>query len=351
DPSRPTTMAQLASLPTNSPHNQITDVVSYNIYYGWYKGVIEDNEAFLDAFHKTYPDKAMGISEYGVDNLICWHSAEPFNHDYTEEYACLYHRHMLSVFAARPWLWATHMWNMFDFAADRRAEGGIKGRNCKGLVTYDRKTRKDTFYLYKAFWTKDPCVYVAGRRFANRAPKERTVRVFTNAPEVSLYLNGTLYATAKAEACEAVFPEVPLLDGENTVTARIVGAEDSIPLYGVPEHDSSYDLPDVAEALQMGNWFLEEDESKDYGEEGFGLHCKMKEIAMNEEACHIMRGWVMSSPNLAIGEKLHVMSRLTLWVGSAPGEKTPRQIKVFAAKCTEEEFATLDKRLRSVKRT
>ena len=180
DPSRLTTIAEVSGTPMNSEHVYITDVVSYNHYFGWYGGDVSQNGPWLDKFHELNPSVALGVSEYGAENIVKWHSATPMNHDYTEEYASHYHHEMLKTFATRPYLWSTHVWNCFDFAADARNEGGVIGRNNKGLVTYDRKLKKDAFYIYKAYWTTDPMVYVAGRRFADRAPEERNITVYTN---------------------------------------------------------------------------------------------------------------------------------------------------------------------------
>ena len=140
-----------------SEHNIITDVESYNHYFGWYFGEAADNGPWLDQFHAMYPDRCLGVSEYGAEAILKWHSAYPENHDYTEEYACEYHHDMLKTFAARPYLWATHLWNMFDFAADGRDEGGVQGRNNKGLVTYDRKTKRTPSTSTKPIGPPSPC--------------------------------------------------------------------------------------------------------------------------------------------------------------------------------------------------
>ena len=352
DPSRPTTMAQLYSVEIDSSHNQITDVVSYNNYYGWYTGTLEDNAAVMDAFHAAYPDKPYGISEYGVDNLICWHSAQPINHDYTEEYACLYHRHMLKLFAQRPYLWATHMWNMFDFAVDRRNEGGIQGRNCKGLVTYDRKIKKDSFYVYQAFWTKAPMAHIAGRRFTDRAPGERDVTVYTNCEKVTLYLNGQALSSVEAVDHAAVFEAVPLRDGENTLTARVAdGVEDTAILNGVAEHNTGYDLPDVAAAMQAGNWYLQVSEDTDYGDQGYHTGLLMAELCKNEACLQVLRGWVMNNPRMTMGDKLNVVGRLVVWPNNpAHSKKRLDEMKTMRKFFTEEDFLALDKKLRCIKR-
>src|SRR5699024_10809817 len=248
-----TTMAQVTMTPMESEHNTITDVESYNHYFGWYFGEAADNGPWLDKFHAMYPDRCLGVSEYGAECILKWHSAYPENHDYTEEYACEYHHDMLKTFAARPYLWATHLWNMFDFAADGRDEGGVQGRNNKGLVTYDRKTKKDAFYLYKAYWTTEPMLHVCGVRFVDRAPGERNVTVYTNCPSVTLILNGAEVATLEAVDHAAVFKDVPLKDGPNTVSARCGDvASNTIILNGVAEHNYAYDLPEGNDAA---NWF------------------------------------------------------------------------------------------------
>ena len=253
DPSRKTTMAQVSMTPMDSEHNEITDVVSYNHYFGWYVGDVEDNGPWLDKFHELYPDKCLGVSEYGAENILMWHTAEPDNHDYTEEYANYYHQEMLKTFAARPYLWATHQWNCFDFAADARNEGGVKGRNNKGLITYDRKTKKDAFYVYKAWWNPEPMVFVSGGRFVNRGPEaERNVIVYTNCDEVTLVVNGKDVETKKAVDHMITF-ENAVVDGENVITAYAGDVKaNTITLNGVAEHDYSYDLP---EGNQGANWF------------------------------------------------------------------------------------------------
>jgi len=253
DPSRMTTMAQVSMTPMDSEHNYITDVVSYNHYFGWYVGDVEDNGPWLDKFHAMHPDKPLGVSEYGAENILMWHTAEPDNHDYTEEYANHYHQEMLKTFAARPYLWATHQWNCFDFAADARNEGGVKGMNNKGLITYDRKEKKDAFYVYKAWWNPEPMVFVSGGRFVNRGPDaERNIIVYTNCDEVTLVVNGADVATKKAEDHMIVFENM-VVDGENIITAYAGDVKaNTIKLNGVAEHDYSYDLP---EGNQGANWF------------------------------------------------------------------------------------------------
>ena len=293
DPSRLTTMAQVSMTPMDSEHNFITDVVSYNHYFGWYGGDVEDNGPWLDKVHALHPDKCLGVSEYGAENILKWHSAEPENHDYTEEYANHYHQEMLKTFATRPYLWATHQWNCFDFAADARNEGGIQGRNNKGLITYDRKTRKDAFYIYKAWWNPEPMVFVSGGRFVNRAPEERNVIVYTNCDEVTLVINGEAVATKQAVDHMVTFENVALKDGENTVSAYSGDVKgNQITLCAVAKHDYSYDLPD---GNQGANWFddpaaVAMKKAFKYPKDAYSIKDKMGALMENPQTAAILGG-------------------------------------------------------------
>ena len=313
DPSRKTTIAQVSMTPMDSEHNYITDVVSYNHYFGWYGGDVALNGPWFDKYHAMNPDIPLGVSEYGVENILMWHTANPMNHDYTEEYASYYHHEMLKTFATRPYLWSTHVWNMFDFAADARDEGGVKGRNNKGLVTYDRKTKKDAFYIYKAYWTTEPMVYVAGRRFADRAPEERNVTVYTNCDEVTLVVNGVEVETKAAVDHAVVFENVVLNDGANTVTAKAGEVEDTITLNGVAEHNPEYTLPDIAAAMSAGNWFDDVADNDDSEEievvEGYySVEDTLGELCGNEEVLKVMKGWLMSCGNLTMTSMLSTVA-------------------------------------------
>jgi len=293
DPSRLTTMAQVSMTPMDSEHNYITDVVSYNHYFGWYGGEVEDNGPWFDKFHALHPDKCLGVSEYGAENILKWHSAEPENHDYTEEYANHYHQEMLKTFAQRPFLWSTHQWNCFDFAADARNEGGVIGRNNKGLVTYDRKTKKDAYYIYKAWWNPDPMVFVSGGRFVNRAPGERNVIVYTNCEEVTLTVNGVDVATKQAVNHMITFENIDLKDGENTITAYAGDVKgNTITLCGVAGHDYAYDLPD---GNQGANWFddpalVEMKKAFKYPKDAYSIKDKLGDLMANPQTAAILGG-------------------------------------------------------------
>jgi len=351
DPGRLTTIAQLTRVPLSDQQIHITDVQSFNYYYGWYFGNIEDNGPVLDKFHATHPDIACGVSEYGVENILTRHSATPFNHDYTEEYANHYHHELLKVFETRPYLWATHVWNMFDFAVDFRDEGGVKGRNNKGLVTYDRKVKKDAFYIYQAYWSDKPMVHIAGRRFANRAPGERDVTVYTNCDSVTLLLNGEPYATMDVKDHAVVFPQVPLDPGENTLTAVCGEISDTITLWGAQEHDTAYDLPDLIAARQAGNWFDTQNALEDYGEDGYHSTMPIRELLANPQCFELTKAWMMSLEHVPFENRFRFVTSIkTLWQKEAYNWKSVRQLQVPSTYATQEDFVRLDKLLRSVKK-
>ncbi len=289
DPLRLTTMANLGAVDKASPHNFISDVVAYNHYFGWYTGETGDIADWLDSFHKTNPDRPLALSEYGADALVLWHSANPCNHDYTEEYQALLHERMLSIFETRRYLWGTFVWNLFDFASDARSEGASRGRNNKGLVTYDRKIRKDAFYIYKAYWNPEPMVHVCGRRFIDRAPGERDVKIYTNGETITLLVNGNPVEIKKAEHHVAVFTDLPLALGDNTVTARTeTGLEDTILLRGVAQSNPEYVVP--AEAGLAGNWFDDktgEPVSLCFPDGYFSIRDKLGDLMDNLEASPI----------------------------------------------------------------
>ena len=343
DPSRLTTMAQVTMTPMDSEHNYITDVISYNHYFGWYVGDVEDNGPWLDRFHALNPDIPLGVSEYGAENILKWHTAEPDNHDYTEEYANYYHQEMLKTFAARPYLWSTHQWNCFDFAADARNEGGVQGRNNKGLITYDRKTKKDAFYVYKAWWNPEPMVWVSGGRFVNRAPGERNVIIYTNCDEVTLVLNGADVETKKAVDHMVTFENVALKDGENTVSAYAGDVKgNEITLCGVAEHDYRYDLP---EGNQGANWFddpaaIAARKALKYPKGYYSIKDKMGVLMQNPQTAAILGGMMqkvmgqMGGDNMMgmgkMGEEMMQMMnmmRLSDMLKMA-GDKVPMEAKV-----------------------
>lgn len=240
DGSRLTTIANVGMTMPESEQFHITDVASYNEYMGWYEGTPDDHGAFCDERHARMPEIPLAISEYGADSVLSWHSAEPKCKDYTEEYQAIVHEKAYTDFEKRPYLWATWLWNMFDFAADARDEGGCKGRNNKGIVTFDRKIKKQAFYFYKAKWSKDPFVYICGKRFIKRPEEQIEIKVYSNAAEVTLMVNGQKVGTQTGNAIFC-FKNVSLTDEGNLITVFADnGVSDSLAIEKVSEMPREY---------------------------------------------------------------------------------------------------------------
>ncbi len=249
DPTRPTTMANVFMLEITSPILEIPDVNSYNLYFGWYLGELDQNDDFFDQYHAKYPHRCIGFSEYGADANPAYQSSAPEKGDYTETYQCVYHEHMAKMIADRPWLWATHVWNMFDFAADGRDEGGKNGENQKGLVTFDRKIKKDAFYLYKAYWSREPFVHTCSSRYVNRAEDVTEIKVYSNLPEISLYKDGQL---AEKKQGDKVFVFHVPISGNHTFEARAKGYSSVIMVNRVDQPDPAYAMTN---RQAVNNWF------------------------------------------------------------------------------------------------
>ena len=291
DPARMTTIAHLSGTPVTGPMHHITDLESYNHYFGWYGGKIEDNGPWLDKFHEENPDICLGISEYGCEGVLNWHSSTPQCKDYTEEYQCLYHEYMAQALENRPWIWASHVWNMFDFGCAARKEGGVGGRNNKGLVTIDRKTRKDSFYIYQAYWSKTPMVHIAGRRYAQRAGESTEIKIYSNQDSVTLFLNGQKVGTQDAHR---VFRfHISLNKGFNTLVAAAGSVKDSITLEKVDKEPACYTLPEFSQRQEgVANWFrqmgsLDLTTPMEFPDGYYSIHDTMEELSKNAETLAI----------------------------------------------------------------
>ena len=249
DPTRPTVLACYAVCGPFNKVAHITDIVSWNLYLGWYVPGLFLNNLWIDFFHWKYPNRPLGFSEYGCEAMPNLHSSHPHRGDHTEEYQCIYHEYMLKCFEKRPFMWANHVWNMFDFAADARDQGGEPGMNHKGLVTFDRKLKKDSFYLYKAYWAKDPMVHIAGKRFKFRPEKYTIVKVYSNCDTVSLYLDGEL---RERQVGGKIFKFRIPLDQETHVRVVAGDLEDEAVFSFTPNPVSSYRLN--KKIAGGGNW-------------------------------------------------------------------------------------------------
>ena len=283
DKTRLTTMACVSMCSMDDPYVQIPDTVSYNHYFGWYGGDTSQNGPWFDEFHAKYPNIPIGCSEYGCEALN-WHTSDPQQGDYTEEYQAYYHEELIKQFFTRKYMWATHVWNMFDFGADSRNEGGENGQNHKGLMTFDRKYKKDSFYAYKAWLSDDPFVHICGKRYVDRVEETTKVTVYSNQPEVELFANGV--SLGKQTSPEHFFYfEVPNT-GETTLVAVAGECRDESFIRKVEVFNEDYRLKETGAIL---NWF-------DINErEGYlSLNSKIEDIMKSEEGAKLFMEFMKS---------------------------------------------------------
>ena len=249
DKTRLTTIAAVSMCKMDDPYLLIPDVVSYNHYFGWYGGETSMNGPWFDKFHATHPNIPIGCSEYGCEALN-WHTSSPMQGDYTEEYQAYYHEELIKQLFTRKYMWATHVWNMFDFGADARNEGGENGQNHKGLITFDRSYKKDSFYAYKAWLSDEPFVHICGKRYVDRVEETTKVTVYSNLPEVELFANGVSLGKIAAEDHFFYF-QVPNT-GVTELKAVAGQCSDSSVIRKVAEPNPDYRLKEEGAIL---NWF------------------------------------------------------------------------------------------------
>ncbi|MBQ8600540.1 MAG: glycoside hydrolase family 2 protein [Clostridia bacterium] len=343
DKTRLTTMACLTMADMDSDYVQVPDVVSYNHYFGWYGGNTAMNGPWFDKFHEKFPNLPIGCSEYGCEALN-WHTSKPMQGDYTEEYQAYYHEELIKQLFSRKYLWATHVWNMFDFGADARAEGGENGQNHKGLITFDRKYKKDAFYAYKAWLSDDPFVHLCGKRYIDRVEETTKVTVYSNLPEVELFANGVSLGKKTAEDHFFYF-DVPNV-GETKLTAVAGEFKDEGVIRKVEQFNEAYRLVEKGTVL---NWF-----DIDAPEGYFSLNDTLSDITATLQGKMLFAGLaakVMKSMNKGggmagfdIGESMMQMMgsftviRLTSLMGAAD------------VHFSKEELLDLNKKLNKIKK-
>ena len=267
DATRPTVIACITMCAPDEEYVHIPDVVSYNHYFGWYGGSMDQYGPWFDAFHQKYPDTPIGVSEYGCEALN-WHNSKPDSGDYSEEYQAIYHESLIRQLFSRKYIWATHVWNMFDFGADARAEGGENGQNHKGLITFDRSYKKDAFYAYKAWLSDDPFVHLCGKRYIDRVEDVTKVTVYSNQPEVELFADGVSLGK-QAAADHFFYFDVPNA-GETRLVAVAGECRDESVIRKVGQMNPDYILREQGAVL---NWFdIEEIDGR------FNLNDKMSDI-------------------------------------------------------------------------
>jgi beta-galactosidase len=242
DPTRPTTLAtccegRLFAANVEIPiASSAVDLGGANRYFGWYFGKVDDLGPHLEALRSKRPAQPLSVTEYGAGGATTMHSDDPRGgppasrgREQPEEYMSYIHEESWRQLAARPWLWGTWLWNSFDFATTVRREGDAEDINTKGLVTYDRKIRKDAYFFYKANWSGAPTLHINGRRYVDRAYGVTGVRVYSNAPVTRLTVNGRpLGSRANCPQKTCVWENVRLRVGDNDVVASAGKLQDRV---------------------------------------------------------------------------------------------------------------------------
>jgi len=343
DPTRKTTIAAVSMCKMDDPYLQVPDVVSYNHYFGWYGGDTTMNGPWFDKFHKMHPSIPIGCSEYGCEALN-WHTSDPRQGDYTEEYQAYYHEELIRQFFSRKYMWATHVWNMFDFGADARNEGGENGQNHKGLVTMDRKYKKDSFYAYKAWLSDEPFVHLCGKRYIDRVEDVTKVTVYSNLPKVELFANGVSLGVKEA-ADHFFYFHVPNA-GETKLVAVAGQCKDESVIRKVAEFNQAYRLVEEGAIL---NWFDVE------APEGYlSLNDKMSTVLSTVRGKLLFAG-LMGKMLGGKGEKKEVMGfEMTPEMMSMMGGFTVLRLITLAggmmdAKFTKEQLLDLNAQLNKIK--
>ena len=339
DKTRLTTMACVSMCSMDDPYVQIPDTVSYNHYFGWYGGDTSQNGPWFDEFHAKYPNIPIGCSEYGCEALN-WHTSDPQQGDYTEEYQAYYHEELIKQFYTRKYMWATHVWNMFDFGADSRNEGGENGQNHKGLITFDRKYKKDSFYAYKAWLSDEPFVHICGKRYVDRVEETTKVTVYSNQPEVELFANGV--SLGKQTCPEHFFYfEVPNA-GETTLVAVAGDCKDESFIRKVEVFNEEYRLKEKGAIL---NWF---DVTAPEGY--YSLNSKIEDIVKSEEGATVFKEVMVSAMGSMMGgnsEKFDIAPMMKM-LGSFTVLRLTSLLGATNVTLTKEQLLDMNEKLNAV---
>ena len=341
DPLRPTVMAHAFMLEQDSPLIQLADIGSYNLYFGWYLGELEQNDSFLDEYHKNFPNRIMGFSEYGADANPQFQTASPERGDYTEAYQCVYHEHLLKCIEDRPWLWATHVWNMFDFAADGRDEGGSHGVNQKGLVTMDRKLKKDAFYLYKAAWNQEETfVHLCGSRYIDRCGEQTEIVIYSNQKKVTLYVDKKLAGVQEGNRIFRFM--IPLTEGKHEIYAEAENCSDTIHIRKVEQENLAYSFRQKGDVI---NWF----DKETFDEECYSLRDTFGELLSNPKSAELVNA-IMEKARAARGDVAKSTSQNKNLHKMMAGIRMENLLKQAGPALKQEDVVGLNKALQKIKK-
>ena len=310
DPSRCTTQAQFTMCSPDSELNKITDILAYNHYFGWYMKTCDGLDEWLAKFREANPKLKMGISEYGAEGVLGYFSDSPVQGDYSEGYQAIYHEHYVKTIMETDWIWGSYVWNMFDFGSAMRNEGGVKGRNNKGLITFDRKNKKDAYYIYKAYWSDEKFIHLVGDRYELRTMGKQTFKVYSNCDKVTLKLNGK-QKTVSAKAV-FVFGDMEIKEGENKLTVISGDIKETFTFKGVSEYPAEYRLPEGS-ASMVRNWFVDKDDNSN--PDCYSLDDTIGDILKSEDILGMVKGAagkLLKSPLMAVVKPFTLRQVLSL---------------------------------------
>ncbi len=340
DKTRQTVIACVSMCDINDPYIKISDAVAYNHYFGWYGGSTDMNGPWFDEFHEKHPDIPIGCSEYGCEALN-WHTSTPAQGDYTEEYQSYYHEELIKQLFTRKYLWATYVWNMFDFGADARNEGGENGQNHKGLVSFDRKYKKDAFYAYKAWLSQEPFVHLCGKRYIERVEETTKVTVYSNQPEVELFANGKSLGKKSSETHFFVF-DVPN-EGETRLTAK---AGNCIDISFIKKTDKFNEIYRMKEKGAILNWF-DIEEKKGY----LSLNNKVSDIVATDEGKKLISELIEAkNENEKIVMDFTINENLMKMMGGFTLLRLISLLGMTGHEFTKDELLDINKKLNSIKK-
>lgn len=343
DPTRLTTVAAVTMCDPKELYLKVPDVIAYNHYFGWYGGDVSMNGPWFDKFHREFPNVPVGVSEYGCEALN-WHTSNPTQGDYTEEYQAYYHEELIKQLFSRDYLWCTYVWNMFDFGADARNEGGENGQNHKGLVTFDRKYKKDAFYAYKAWLSEEGFVHICGKRYVDRVESMTRVTVYSNLAKVELLVNGKHFDT-KESTNHFFYFDVPN-EGETHLMA-IAGPHTDVSFFRkVGKFNEDYRLKEKGAVL---NWF---DVRSPEGY--FSLNDKISDILAVKESRNALEKFFLAAASKSqeksmMGEAFSNSEMLTM-MGNFTVLRLSGLMGTAGVNVTKEELLGLNEELNKVKK-
>ena len=342
DKTRLTTVACVSMCKPEEEYLKLPDLVAYNHYFGWYGGDTSMMGPWFDEFHKNYPNTPIGVSEYGCEALN-WHSSNITQGDYTEEYQAYYHEELIKQLFTRQYLWGTYVWNMFDFGADARAEGGENGQNHKGLMTMDRKYKKDAFYAYKAWLSDEPFVHICGKRYVDRVEGVTRVTVYSNLSEVELFVNGM--SVGKKTSPEHFFYFEVENRGQSHLVAIAGSLSDSSVIRKADTPNDSYILKEKNAVL---NWF-----DITAPEDSFSLRDKISDIINTNAGKVWLAGFlklIKEKSKSKEGEAFAPSEEMLEMLGGFTVLRLSSMLGMMNAELSKEELLSLNAELNQIKR-